>query len=97
MLTKCSQVPVAGLASQGSCRSGRVGAVAQQAQLGCGSRPGKVIRRREESSGPQASMLRLRLRLRRGSCNDRMVNDQRQSASAFVRAIPSLLSTLTVI
>jgi hypothetical protein len=53
VLTKCSQVPVAGLANYGSCRSGRIGAIAHQAQLGSGNRCGQVIRRREESSGPQ--------------------------------------------
>jgi hypothetical protein len=44
---------VAGLANDGSCRSVRVGAVTQQAQLGHGSRSSEDIRRREDNSGPQ--------------------------------------------
>src|SRR5262249_33655591 len=38
VLTKCSQVPVAGLADKGYCRPGGVGAVTQQAQLCYASR-----------------------------------------------------------
>jgi len=38
VLTKCSQVPVARLANDGSCRLGRIGVVAYHAQLALANR-----------------------------------------------------------